>query len=179
MKGEGLFTKSESTCDLLRGRLQISLHGELPLPRPWSGSNPHLPDLFWQAGGWPSTDSHSCLCLRIQPIQFPHYLIDFGLFLGFRILLGITDSGVDTVWRTPEGFVAPWANWNPGTNEPNGVTGDPEDIQDCVRRATSNGKWIDDHCTPAKQYPTTAKVLPSYCQIDVLSVMCWTLSVWI
>ena len=73
-------------------------------------------------------------------------------FLGFRILLGITDSGVDTVWRTPEGFVAPWANWNPGTNEPNGVTGDPEDIQDCVRRATSNGKWIDDHCTPAKQY---------------------------
>ena len=73
-------------------------------------------------------------------------------FLGFRILLGITDSGVDTVWRTPEGFVAPWANWNPGTNEPNGRTGDPEDIQDCVRRATPSGKWIDDHCSPSSQY---------------------------
>ena len=25
-------------------------------------------------------------------------------------------------------------------------------MQDCVRREISSGKWIDDHCTPAKEY---------------------------
>ena len=50
----------------------------------------------------------------------------------------MTDATIETVWRTPEGFIAPWTNWNSG--EPNGRTGDAVDIQDCV---STSGNWVD------------------------------------
>ena len=52
--------------------------------------------------------------------------------------MGISDLTVDTVFRTVDGFVTPWANWESG--EPSRTVG--PGVEDQVSRLT-NGKWND------------------------------------
>ena len=49
------------------------------------------------------------------------------------------------MFRTPEGFTTPWANWNPGV-EPTGTAGDASGIDDCVMRHCGTGLWNDEYC---------------------------------
>ena len=64
------------------------------------------------------------------------------------IHLGITDTSLDTVWRTQDGVIAPRTNWHP--SQPNGLTGDPID---CARRNPSDAEWFDENCeTPYEYY---------------------------
>ena len=59
-----------------------------------------------------------------------------------------------TVWRTPEGFTIPWANWN--SIEPSSPG-----YEDCATRYYDNeriGKWNDAGCNGHYQY---------YCEDEV------------
>ena len=60
-----------------------------------------------------------------------------------RIYLGITDTEVESVFRTTEGLTTPWAKWQPG--HPNDAKVDTA-VEDCVRRDPSNGRWTDIIC---------------------------------
>ena len=62
------------------------------------------------------------------------------------IWLGIKASDVATVWRTTDGYIPPWFNWN--SPEPNG---NPRDAQLCVWRIPSHEKWVDVCCSGSRQ----------------------------
>ena len=57
-----------------------------------------------------------------------------------RILLGVSDVAVESVFRTLDGFVAPWANWE--STQPSGNAGHADGHDDRGSRAVS-GKWYD------------------------------------
>ena len=63
------------------------------------------------------------------------------------IHLGLTDTVVQMVFRTGEGFTASWANW--AANEPNNPPHGNQ--QDCVRRRAT-GLWTDMPCTETLKY---------------------------
>ena len=58
------------------------------------------------------------------------------------VLLGITDAVVETVFRTPEGFITPWMNWY--SDEPNDASKTQQ--EDCVVRHVG-GLWRDWRCS--------------------------------
>ena len=64
------------------------------------------------------------------------------------MFLGLTDTGIESVFRTLEGFTSPWANWKPG--EPNDAAN--ADDEDCVRRDVSNGMWMDANCDDTREF---------------------------
>ena len=58
------------------------------------------------------------------------------------ILLGVTDTAVETVFRTTEGFVMTWADWDNG--QPNDVRN--TNTEDCAFRSNAGGRWWDTRC---------------------------------
>ena len=59
------------------------------------------------------------------------------------VLLGVTDTQVETVFRTTEGFVMTWADWDNG--QPNDVRN--TNIEDCAFRSNAGGRWWDTRCS--------------------------------
>ena len=57
-----------------------------------------------------------------------------------RLHLGVSDLALETVFRTVDGFVTPWVNWDSG--EPSGNLGHAHGVEDAVVRL-SGGKWRD------------------------------------
>ena len=51
---------------------------------------------------------------------------------------------VETVFRTSDGFVTPWMNWDAAF--PAGTAGDAEGLSDCVARMSDDGEWKDANC---------------------------------
>ena len=70
------------------------------------------------------------------------------LFISHSIYLGLSDATLETVFRTDEGFTAPWAKWV--STEPNDpLNSAPEH---CVRRRISDSRWADVPCHISLQY---------------------------
>ena len=63
----------------------------------------------------------------------------------FSIWLVLTDLVVETVFRTSDGFVTPWVNWDAAFPV-------DEDINDCVVRMSSDGGWKDADCSLEKMF---------------------------
>ena len=57
-----------------------------------------------------------------------------------RIFLGVSDLDLETVFRTVDGFITPWANWD--SNEPSGTVGHAHGMEDVVVRL-NGGRWRD------------------------------------
>ena len=49
---------------------------------------------------------------------------------------------METVFRTSDGFVTPWVNWDAAF--PVGKVRDTESVNDCVVRMSSDGEWKDE-----------------------------------
>ena len=76
-------------------------------------------------------------------------------FSFFSIWLGLSELDVRSVWRTTEGFTAPWTNWNPG--EPSSPGG-----EQCAHRYPDSqlkGRWNDGGCSGHHEFycETTSK----------------------
>ena len=52
-------------------------------------------------------------------------------------MLGITDSVVEGAWRTEDGFIPGWTNWD--SKQPDNY----KNTEDYVIRLNSNNKWND------------------------------------
>ena len=74
------------------------------------------------------------------------FIHDIFCIVFCSIWLGIKASDVGTVWRTTDGFIPPWFNWN--SPEPNG---NPRDAQRCVWRIPTHQKWVDVCCSGSRQ----------------------------
>ena len=68
----------------------------------------------------------------------------------FSIWLGLTDLMVETVFRTSDGFVTRWMNWDAAF--PVGKAGHTEGVNDCVMRVGSEGEWKDADCSLEKMF---------------------------
>ena len=66
-----------------------------------------------------------------------------------RLHLGVNDLAVESVFRTVDGFVIPWANWV--SSQPSGTAGNADGTEDSVVRAVS-GKWNDDSITATRRF---------------------------
>ena len=67
----------------------------------------------------------------------------------FRVFLGLTDTGIESVFSTQEGLTSPWANWKNG--EPNDAVSGIL-VEDCVIRKELDGTWHDVDCTRSLDY---------------------------
>ena len=66
-----------------------------------------------------------------------------------RLLLGVSDLAVETVFRTVDEFVTPWVNWHSG--QPSGTAGQADGLDDRVTRAV-NGKRHDGSVTGSYKF---------------------------
>ena len=57
---------------------------------------------------------------------------------------------METVFRTSDGFVTPWVNWDAAF--PVGKVRDTEGVNDCVVRMSSDGEWKDADCSLEKMF---------------------------
>ena len=60
----------------------------------------------------------------------------------YSVLLGVTDAVVETMFRTPEGFLTPLTNWL--DSEPVDARNTP--VEDCIIRQVG-GLWEDLECS--------------------------------
>ena len=65
------------------------------------------------------------------------------------MLLGVSDLAVQTVFRTVDGFVTPWVNWE--SSQPSGTAGHADGLDDRVTRAV-NGKHYDGSVTATYKF---------------------------
>ena len=75
-----------------------------------------------------------------------------------RIILGVNDLDVETVWRNTEGLIINWATYD--TNQPDGTTGHGVGIQDCMQRQTT-GLMDDTECNLGRHYYCEGKYVLS------------------
>ena len=66
-----------------------------------------------------------------------------------RLHLGVSDLAVETVFRTVDGFVTPWVNWD--STEPSGTRGLADGTEDCVVRLVGD-KWNDNSVTATRRF---------------------------
>ena len=66
-----------------------------------------------------------------------------------RLLLGVSDLAVETVFRTADWFVTPSVNWD--SDEPGGTERHDDGIEDRVLRGP-DGKWYDGPVTATSKF---------------------------
>ena len=96
-------------------------------------------------------------------ITFPEpYCENSQVFLlSASIWLGLTDSSVESVFRTPEGRTTPWAHWKAGS--PMGTEADSFKQNDCVLRVSGeHGYWRDEDCSATNYYICEGFLAPAY-----------------
>ena len=68
--------------------------------------------------------------------------------------MGLSDLGVETVFRTTDGFTATWLRW--GSSEPNGYTSRVAGLEDCITLHNDGELFGDFSCS--LKTPTSVKV---------------------